>query len=340
MPSREPLDVGHEEVVADQLDALAQALGEQPPAVPVVLGHAVLERDDRVAAAQVLPAADELLGASSTRPSPTGGSAVAVELRHGRVERDADGRRLVAGALGGLEDELDRVLVPRRSRARSRPRRRRRSRARARAGAPSARGRPRRRCAAPRRSSPRRTGTSMNSCRSIELSACAPPLTTFIIGTGRTCGVGPADVAVQAEPELVGGRPGHGERRRRGARSPRARPLLAVPSSSHSSASIARWSCEVAADQRGGELVVHVAHAPAARPCPRRRRRRRAARPPRGAGRGARGHGGATAARRTRVTTSTSTVGLPRESRIWRAWTDGDRRRHCRASLQRRAWRA
>ncbi len=27
-------------------------------------------------------------------------------------------------------------------------------------------------------------GTTMNSCRSIELSACAPPLMTFIIGTG------------------------------------------------------------------------------------------------------------------------------------------------------------
>ncbi len=27
-------------------------------------------------------------------------------------------------------------------------------------------------------------GTTMNSCRSIELAACTPPLITFIIGTG------------------------------------------------------------------------------------------------------------------------------------------------------------
>ena len=35
------------------------------------------------------------------------------------------------------------------------------------------------------------TGITMNSCRSIVLSAWAPPLTTFIIGTGRTWAFGP-----------------------------------------------------------------------------------------------------------------------------------------------------
>ncbi len=35
------------------------------------------------------------------------------------------------------------------------------------------------------------TGMIMNSCRSIELSACTPPLTTFIIGTGSTWALGP-----------------------------------------------------------------------------------------------------------------------------------------------------
>ena len=30
------------------------------------------------------------------------------------------------------------------------------------------------------------TGTTMNSWKSTELSACAPPLSTFIIGTGST----------------------------------------------------------------------------------------------------------------------------------------------------------
>ena len=35
------------------------------------------------------------------------------------------------------------------------------------------------------------TGMIMNSWKSIELSACTPPLTTFIIGTGSTWALGP-----------------------------------------------------------------------------------------------------------------------------------------------------
>ena len=35
------------------------------------------------------------------------------------------------------------------------------------------------------------TGITMNSCRSIVLSACTPPFTTFIIGTGSTWAFGP-----------------------------------------------------------------------------------------------------------------------------------------------------
>ena len=31
----------------------------------------------------------------------------------------------------------------------------------------------------------------MNSCTSTEVSACAPPLMMFIIGTGSTCALGP-----------------------------------------------------------------------------------------------------------------------------------------------------
>ena len=35
------------------------------------------------------------------------------------------------------------------------------------------------------------TGMTMNSWKSMELSACTPPLRTFIIGTGSTCALGP-----------------------------------------------------------------------------------------------------------------------------------------------------
>ena len=60
MPAAEPLGVGDEQVVADELHAVAELLGERGPAVPVVLGHAVLDRDDRVAVAQVGEVVGEL----------------------------------------------------------------------------------------------------------------------------------------------------------------------------------------------------------------------------------------------------------------------------------------
>ena len=55
----QPRDVGHEEVVANKLDVGAEPVGQQAPAVPVVLGHAVLDRDDRVAGGPLRVEADE-----------------------------------------------------------------------------------------------------------------------------------------------------------------------------------------------------------------------------------------------------------------------------------------
>ena len=60
-PAAQALGVGDEEVVADELDPLAEPLGQQLPAVPVLLVHAVLDRDDRVAGAGVLPVGGHLL---------------------------------------------------------------------------------------------------------------------------------------------------------------------------------------------------------------------------------------------------------------------------------------
>ena len=48
--AREPLRVGDEQVVADDLDPVVRALGQRCPAGPVVLGERVLDRDDRVVA--------------------------------------------------------------------------------------------------------------------------------------------------------------------------------------------------------------------------------------------------------------------------------------------------
>ena len=47
MPSCKPLGVGHEQVVADQLHLAAQLACQLLPAVPVVLGQAVLDGADR-----------------------------------------------------------------------------------------------------------------------------------------------------------------------------------------------------------------------------------------------------------------------------------------------------
>ena len=52
----------------------------------------------------------------------------------------------------------------------------------------------------------------MNSCTSTFESACAPPLSTFSIGTGQHVRVRAADVAVEREPVLVGDGLGRGER--------------------------------------------------------------------------------------------------------------------------------
>ena len=62
MPAGDPFRVGDEQVVADELDRVAEPLGEVLPAVPVVLGQAVLDRHDRIARSPVGPQVDELPG--------------------------------------------------------------------------------------------------------------------------------------------------------------------------------------------------------------------------------------------------------------------------------------
>ena len=103
----------------------------------------------------------------------------------------------------------------------------RRARGRGRAASSSARGRPRRPCAAPRRSVGAPTGTTMNSWKSTLLSACAPPLRTFIIGTGSDVGAprrrGSGTAAGPPRPRRRARR----RARRRGSRSRRGAPCSA-----------------------------------------------------------------------------------------------------------------
>ena len=101
------LDVRHEDVVADELQAVTDRGVERLPARPVVLSHRVFERDDRVIRNDRLPVARELL----RRQRPPFGfelvAPVAEELRRRRVERDRDLLAgLAAGAFDGGEQHL------------------------------------------------------------------------------------------------------------------------------------------------------------------------------------------------------------------------------------------
>src|SRR5262245_56336528 len=61
--SLQPLDIGNEQVVANQLDLAAQLDRQLSPAVPVVLRQAILNRADRVPGAELLPQVDHLVRA-------------------------------------------------------------------------------------------------------------------------------------------------------------------------------------------------------------------------------------------------------------------------------------
>ncbi|MNX46846.1 hypothetical protein D3C86_773940 [compost metagenome] len=107
----EAIGVGDEEVVADQLHALAEALGELGPAVPVVFGHAVLDREDGVAVDEVLEVIDHLVGGADDAFTLEVVLAVAVELGRGDVEGEHDvSARGVAGGLDGIHDDREGVV--------------------------------------------------------------------------------------------------------------------------------------------------------------------------------------------------------------------------------------
>ena len=114
--------VGHEQVVADELDAAAEARCERAPARPVRLAEPVLERDDRVTGQPGRPEVDQLLGVERAVLGLEAVLARDVALAgplhedraHGRVERQ---RQVlpepVAGSLDRPQDHLDRRLVRR-----------------------------------------------------------------------------------------------------------------------------------------------------------------------------------------------------------------------------------
>ena len=162
----------------------------------------------------------------------------------------------------------------------------------------------------------------MNSWMSRPLSAWAPPLSTFIMRHGQDPRARPAEVLVERQART----------RRRAARATASETpssalapspdLLGVPSSSSSARSISRLLGRLEPLDLGRDHLVHVAHAPGARPCRRSgssssSRSSTASRVPVEAPDGTMARPKAPDSSQT----STSMVGLPRESRISRAWT-------------------
>ena len=110
----EALRVGDKQVVAHQLDLVADGLGEHGPALPVVLAHAVLQGDDGILGREVLPHVDHLLlghGLFGLGQIIAAGLVV-VPLGGGGVDGDHKVLAgLEAGLLNGLDDDLQGVLI-------------------------------------------------------------------------------------------------------------------------------------------------------------------------------------------------------------------------------------
>jgi hypothetical protein len=158
----------------------------------------------------------------------------------------------------------------------------------------------------------------MNSWRSIEFAACAPPLITFSIGTGSVAAASPPRWRYSGSPASAAAAFATASEAPRIAFAP-SRPLFGVPSRSISVRSTPAWSpASIPATARSTSMMFATAVAtplpPQAEPPSRNSI---ASWTPVEAPEG-------TAARPKAPDsscTSTSTVGFPRESRIWRPRT-------------------
>ena len=268
-----------------------EPLGQVPPALPVVLGEAVLERDDRVARGPVGPQVDQL--ARVERP--------ALACQHVARRRAVDARCPPRPA----RSSPDRARSRRRRPAGSRPSRSPAGspRPRPRSTAATARSRPRRpgrsqwpsswrmprsaqKTSEPARSAsayvPTPTGMTMNSWKSVESWACLPPLRMLNIGNRQVHRPDAAEVAI--ERQVVGGGGGVGTGERDAEDRVRAEPAL-VRRCRRARPGARR--CRPGRTRRArtgpGRSCRSRWRPPGARPCHRTAPgRRRAARPPRG----------------------------------------------------------
>ena len=110
----EELDVGDEQVVADDLDAIAEGVVELLPAGPVVFVEAVLDGVDGVVLDEGRVELDHLVGVflAALGLEHVETLVFVVEAAGGRVEGDEDVlARLIAGLLNGFHDDLEGFFV-------------------------------------------------------------------------------------------------------------------------------------------------------------------------------------------------------------------------------------
>ena len=105
--------VGHKEVVAHELHPVTQGGGQHAPAVTVVLGHAVLDRDDGILVHELgQPLAPFLRSVELSVLTGDDVLAVLVEFGRGGVDGQHDlGARIVAGFLDGPDDVAESLLM-------------------------------------------------------------------------------------------------------------------------------------------------------------------------------------------------------------------------------------
>ena len=319
----QPLRVGDEQVVADELHLRAERSVQrrQPSQSSSAMPSSIETIGYRVAEAARAGRTTRRAGTTCPRPRARSGRRVKNSLAAGSSAIAISSPGRVAGRLDRVDEQLDRLLVRRQVRARSRLRRRARSRGRGRAAA-CARRVVRLRAPAQRLAEARGADGREHELLEVDVAVGVRAAVEHVHHRHRQhVRVRAADVAVQRQVALVGARPWPPRATRRGCALAPRRPLLAVPSSSTERVVEQALVERLHPGDRVGDLAVDVARRPCGRPCRRSGRRRRAARPPRGRRCWRRSGPRPGPARPLASSTSTSTVGLPRESRISRACT-------------------
>src|SRR5579875_2669529 len=105
-------DVRDEEIIAHQLDAVAEGARELLPSPPIILRHAILDRDDRIATGKLLPVGGKL--GRRERPPLVRKvvRAIAPQLACRRIKRYRHLlARLVAGGADSRDQQLERLRV-------------------------------------------------------------------------------------------------------------------------------------------------------------------------------------------------------------------------------------